>query len=66
MYSDQYVLFDREHHINDDNQQKTTVMVQNRVNLLDYLKYHTDIISLNKKSPVHLPCVSVKCNKANR
>jgi hypothetical protein len=64
MYFDRYVLFDREHHINDDNQQKTKVMVQNRVNLLDYLKYHTDIISL--KIHFDLPCVSVKCNKANR
>jgi hypothetical protein len=38
MYFDQYVLFDKEHHIDVDNQQKTKVMVLNQVNLLDYLK----------------------------
>jgi hypothetical protein len=38
MYFDPYVLFDKEHHINDDNQPKTKVMVRNRVDLLDYLQ----------------------------
>jgi hypothetical protein len=38
MYFDLYVPFDKEHHINDDNQQKTMVMVRNQVNLLDCLE----------------------------
>jgi hypothetical protein len=38
VYFDRYVLFDREHRTNDDNQLKTMVMVRNRANLLEYLE----------------------------
>ena len=37
MYFDQYVLFDKEHHINDDNQLKTKAMVRNPADVLVYL-----------------------------
>ena len=38
MYFDRYELFDKEHRINDYNQLKTKVMVQNQVNMLDCLE----------------------------
>ena len=45
MYFDQYELFDREHRIDDDNQQKTMAMVRNPEDLLDYLKERSILIN---------------------